>query len=435
MGAGMTAHYMLYDPTIDTLDVVEIEPAMVKLAKRIGPKVENTFNDARCRIHIEDAKTFFSARNRTYDVIVSEPSNPWVSGVSSLFSREFFSRIRRHINDGGLLVQWFHKYEADVTILASILKALGESFPVYDMYMAGSDLIIIAAKDEGTDISIKRDVFVFAPIAENLGSMGFTGIDDFRLLRYASREFLNPFVQSYPTPPNSDYHSFVDLYAVRHRFMGNSVKEIDDIREFIIPTRKIIFADTGYLSMTSWRTHPDIYNLSDIQKARALAQELAVSAFDKAPAGSQKESVSASVFILDYASVRPEKISFAQIQSAIIQILQKTLPYLSADEMRDIWEVIERKVSNREFTESEREWMGYFKAVCAYDLPEARRLSLELLPADSISGHYSNQMLIASLLASSKALGDTAEIGRVWDRYDERHRPPAAIRAVKAMLE
>jgi len=435
MGAGMTAHYMLYDPMIDTLDVVEIEPAMVKLAKQIGPKVENTFNDTRCHIHIEDAKTFFSARNRTYDVIVSEPSNPWVSGVSSLFSREFFSHIRRHINDGGLLVQWFHKYEADITILASILKALGESFPVYDMYMAGSDLIIIAAKDAGTDISVKRDVFVIAPIADNLGEMGFSGIDDFRLLRYASKEFLDPFVQGYNVPPNSDYHSFVDLYAVRHRFMGNVVKEIDDIREFIVPTRKIIFADTGYLSLTPKMTLPDLYNLQDIQKAKTLALELAISAFDETPAGSQRESVSASIFILDYASARPERISFSQIQSAVTQILQKTLPYLSADEMRDIWGIIERKLSNREFTESEKEWMSYFRAICAYDLPETRRLSLELLPTDSISSHYSNQMLIASLLASSKALGDTAGIGRVWEKYDERKRPPAAIRAAKAMLE
>jgi len=432
MGAGMTAHYMLCDPALERLDIVEIEPSMVKLAKRIGPKVENTFNDPRSHIYIEDAKTFFSARNRSYDVIVSEPSNPWVSGVSSLFSKEFFGSIRRHLNDGGILVQWFHKYEADVTILVSILKALGESFPVYDMYAAGSDLIIIAAKDAGADISLKRDVFVNAAIAQSMSKMGFSGIDDFKLLRYAGKEFLEAFISAYDTPANSDYHSFVDLYAVKYRFLGKRTEELDAIQNFIIPVKKIIFADTGYVSLTPRQTIPDLYNLLDIQNAKTLAQQLSLSARDSS--GGADESANAAVFILDYAAARPHKTSFAQIQSAVTQILQKTLPYLSADEMREVWEVIEKKTAGREFTANDREWMDYFKAVCNYDARETRRLSLSLLPADSISDHYSNRMLVASLLASSAALGDTSQTGRVWDIYDERKDPPAAIRAAKALM-
>jgi len=432
MGAGMTAHYMLYDPTIEQLDIVEIEPAMVKLAKQIGPKVENTFNDPRCHIYIEDAKTFFSAQNRTYDVIVSEPSNPWVSGVSSLFSKEFFNHIRRHLNDGGILVQWFHKYEADITILVSILKALGESFPAYEMYAAGSDLIIVAAKDADTDLSLKRDVFINAPLAESMKKMGFSGIDDFKLIRYAGKEFFQPFIETYDTPANSDYHSFVDLYAVKYRFLSKRAEELDAIRNFIIPVKKIIFADTGYVGMIPQRTIPDLYNLADIQNAKTLAQQLSLSAQDGL--GGADESASAAVFILDYAAARPHKTSFAQIQSAIIQVLQKTLPYLSADEMREVWEVIAQKTSGREYSEGEREWMNYFKAVCSYDISETRRLSLSLMPTDSISDHYSNQMLIASLLASSAVLGDTSKTGRVWEKYDEKKKPPAAIRAAKALM-
>jgi len=433
MGAGMTAHYMLYDQMIERLDIVEIEPSMVKLAQKIGPKVENTFNDPRSHIYIEDAKTFFSAQNRTYDVIVSEPSNPWVSGVSSLFSKEFFNHIRRHLNEGGILVQWFHKYEADITILVSILKALGESFPVYDMYAAGSDLIIIAAKDAGTDISLKRDVFVNAALAESMKKMGFAGIDDFKLIRYAGKEFIEPFIDTYDTPANSDYHSFVDLYAVKYRFLGKRVDELDAIQNFIIPVKKIVFADTGYVSLTPRQTIPDLYNLLDIQKAKTLSQQLSLSAQDDSGNGVD-ESASASVFILDYANARPHKTSFAQIQSAIIQVLQKTLPYLSADEMREVWEVIEKKTAGRAYSEEEMEWMSYFKAVCNYDIRETRRLSLSLLPTDSISDHYSNQMLIASLLASSAVLGDTSKTGRVWERYNEKKDPPAAIRAAKALM-
>jgi len=137
---------------------------------------------------------------------------------------------------------------------------------------------------------------------------------------------------------------------------------------------------------------------------------------------------------LDYAAARPGKTSFAQIQSAIIQILQKTLPYLSAEEMREVWATIEKKTEGRAYSESEWEWMHYFKAVCGYDLNETRRLSLSLMPPDSISDHYSNQMLIASLLASSAVLGDTSKTGRIWDKYDGRKNQPAAIRAARALM-
>ena len=437
MGAGMTAHYMLYDPTLESLDVVEIEPAMAKLAKKIGPKVANTFNDPRCHIRFDDAKTFFAAQNRAYDVIISEPSNPWVSGVSSLFSREFFRHIRGHINDGGILVQWFHKYEADVTILVSILKALGESFPKYELYMTGSDLIVIAAKDEDTDISLKRDVFIYDQLAENMKDMGFSGIDDFRLLRYADKTFFDPLINTYKTTPaNSDYHSYVDLYAAKHRFMGSAAKEIDQIREFIVPVKKMLLADTAYIGFIPTREYPDIYNLYDIHKAKSLAQEIVFNARvvnDDTTHG----SLSASIFVLDYAEARPQMITFKQIRSAIVQILQKTLPYLSAEETRELWDVIEGKVAKREFSETDKGWMDYFRALCNYDMSETRRLSLELLPMeeDTISDQFSNQMLITSLLTASAVTGDTGNVERVWDKYEYRKKPMAVIRAVRAVYK
>jgi len=432
LGAGMTSHYMLYDPNIEVLDVVEIEPAMVKLAQKIGPKVEKTFNDPRSNIYIEDAKTFFSAKNRKYDLIVSEPSNPWVSGVSSLFSKEFFSHIRRHLNEGGILVQWFHKYEADMSILVSILKALGESFPLYEMYTVGSDLIIIAAHEESTDLSLKRDVFALPEMSENLAQMGFGGLDDFRLMRYANQDFFAPLLATYDTPANSDYHSFVDLYAARKRFMGTSVEELGDMRDFIIPIKKIVFSDTSYHSLSPSRLLPALENLLEIQNAKLISQQLIASAHGDERA---TENAGAAVFILDYTRTHPQKVTFSQIQSAIIQIFKKTLPYLSSDEMREIWEVIEKKISSKEFEAGEKMWLDYFKALCNYDMPQIRQLSIELMPeSDTITDHYSNQMLLTSLFATSFVLGDMGDLERIWRRYEERKDPPAPVRAARALV-
>ncbi|MCL2688450.1 MAG: hypothetical protein FWE57_01210 [Chitinispirillia bacterium] len=447
MGSGMTSHYMLYDPQIELLDVIEIERAMVTLAEKIGPKVANNFTDPRCNIYIEDAKTFFAAQNRTYDVIISEPSNPWVSGVANLFSREFFSHIRRHINDGGVLVQWIQAYETDITVFASILKALGEYFPIYDIYMQSSDLLIIAAKDPGTDISIKRDIFQIEPMAKSLGAKGFAGLKDLKHLRVTDKKFFDSFINSYKVRPNSDFHSYVDHHAAKYRFKGSRIGELDQLKSFVIPVQRIISADTVYINLVHERRPansadtgsqslafgkrlPNILNLAPILRAKITAHELSQSA--------DTDTVDlASLLTIRYASARPGEVTFSQIENSILQILQSTLPYLSAKEMREIWDIIEKKVSNRQFTEEQAKWMAYYKSLCYYDIPEMRRLSFDLLPKDTtaIRHSYGNQMLLASMLASSVAMRDTTGIGQVWDRYTEKGRPSTPLRAVKSIIQ
>ena len=113
MGSGLTSHTLLAWPGFSSVDTIEIESAVVDAAHFFGSRVENIFLDPRSEIHIEDAKTFFSNHAKKYDIVISEPSNPWVSGVSSLFTEEFYSVIKKHLNDNGLFVQWIHTYEID----------------------------------------------------------------------------------------------------------------------------------------------------------------------------------------------------------------------------------------------------------------------------------------------------------------------------------
>src|SRR5471030_895637 len=111
MGTGLTTHTMLANPKIDAVDTIEIEPAMVEAARGFNARNANAYADPRSHIRIDDAKTFFSTYNVKYDIIISEPSNPWVSGVSSLFSSEFYHLVPRYLKPGGVLVQWFQLYE------------------------------------------------------------------------------------------------------------------------------------------------------------------------------------------------------------------------------------------------------------------------------------------------------------------------------------
>ena len=83
LGSGMTSHVMLASPAIERLDTVEIEAKMVEGARYFSPRNDRVYTDPRSQIIVDDARTYFSANQATYDIIVSEPSNPWVSGVAS----------------------------------------------------------------------------------------------------------------------------------------------------------------------------------------------------------------------------------------------------------------------------------------------------------------------------------------------------------------
>jgi spermidine synthase len=103
-GSGLTTHTLLGDPRVQRVDTIEIEPAMVEGARVFGDHVERAYDTRRSHIHFDDAKAFFAASLDRYDIIVSEPSNPWVSGVEGLFSAEFYRFVPRHLNPGGVFV-------------------------------------------------------------------------------------------------------------------------------------------------------------------------------------------------------------------------------------------------------------------------------------------------------------------------------------------
>jgi hypothetical protein len=132
-GSGLTSHALLASPP-RSVWTRSRSSARWSRPPAFMPRNARAYEDPRSHIHIEDAKTFFAASGTRYDVIVSEPSNPWVSGVSTLFSEEFYGQVKRHLKPEGVLVQWIHAYELDLPLLASIFNALGSHFADYAVY-------------------------------------------------------------------------------------------------------------------------------------------------------------------------------------------------------------------------------------------------------------------------------------------------------------
>ena len=167
-GSGMGAHYLLADPLLKDFDCVEIEQAMMELAKGFYPWNYRGYDDPRIHIFIDDATTFFHTNRRKYDMIISVPSNPWVSGVAGLFAHEFYAKMRRYMRPGALWVQWIQTYEFNDLMFLNILKALDTVFPYVSLYKSTDepDIIMIASDEPVIQKGIGRFSTDTALVAE-----------------------------------------------------------------------------------------------------------------------------------------------------------------------------------------------------------------------------------------------------------------------------
>jgi spermidine synthase/MFS family permease len=240
MGSGLTTHILLNSADLERVDTIEIEPAMIEAARGFRPRVENTFSDPRSHFHIDDAKSFFSANRSRYDIIVSEPSNPWVSGVASLFTDEFYRRVRTHLNPGGIFVQWLHVYETDFNLIASVMKAIGRNFPYYHLYAASDGDILIAAIEESKTPVFDKHEVVKKNLVKDLHRIDVNTIRDLELRYIGDRALLEPLFIYAPAPVNSDYFPILDLHAARARFVKSHAVQLAWLRSETLPALEML---------------------------------------------------------------------------------------------------------------------------------------------------------------------------------------------------
>jgi spermidine synthase len=222
-GSGMTSHVLLGNPRLEEVVTVEIEPEMVKGARVFYPANRRSYDDPRAKLVIDDAKSYFASEHRKFDLILSEPSNPWVSGVSGLFTTEFYGRVRQYLTDDGVLGQWIHTYELSDGLVLSVMAALHENFRSYEIYIvSGGDLLVVAsnrAQLPAPDWSVfqqpavRADLCRFRPVTPEV----------LEASRLVSRRELAPVLASFGQP-NSDYYPVLDLGAERRRYRRDSAR-------------------------------------------------------------------------------------------------------------------------------------------------------------------------------------------------------------------
>ena len=120
---------MLRYPDLESLDILEIERGVIEASKYFEPINHNPLADPRAHLILDDGRVHMTYTDEVYDVIASEPSNPWMSGVSNLFTVDFYRTARAHLAPGGVFAQWIQLYQISNDTFKAMIASLQEVFP------------------------------------------------------------------------------------------------------------------------------------------------------------------------------------------------------------------------------------------------------------------------------------------------------------------
>jgi len=195
-GSGVTAGSFVVYPTVEDIVIAEVEPLVTKASgQHFRDENNGVVDDRRTTIVYDDARHYILTSQQKFDVITSDPIHPWVKGTATLYSREYFELVKRHLNAGGIAAQWLPLYDSDRETVKSVLATFFDVFPEatiwsnhvggrgYDLVLLGQTSRTIINVDA---LQMQMDRQDHARVMKSLRDVGFESTTDV-LMTYAGR--------------------------------------------------------------------------------------------------------------------------------------------------------------------------------------------------------------------------------------------------------
>jgi spermidine synthase len=217
LGTGSTAGWLGAVDSIESVDVVELEPVVLRIAAACRAVNHDVLNNPKIRVHIGDAReTLLASRNR-YDLIFSEPSNPYRAGVASLFTREFYDAAAARLNPGGLFLQWVQAYEIDADTLRTVYATIGSTFPYTETWWtSGADLLLLASRDPVMhDVDVLRRRLASEPLASAMHNAWRTETAEGFLSHFVASAAVTAALSSTAAGLNTDDQTLIEFGFAR----------------------------------------------------------------------------------------------------------------------------------------------------------------------------------------------------------------------------
>ncbi len=170
LASGMTPGEALLHP-VKQMDILEINDQVVKACRDFfSPWNNRCLDDPRTRLIVQDGRNHLALTRECYDVIISEPSNPWMAGLANLYTVDFFRLARERLNDKGIFAQWLQSYEMDWKTFALLGRTFSEVFPEGALMKLGSGdyLLLGFAGGKGIDWRVAEENAKYARKSTNV---------------------------------------------------------------------------------------------------------------------------------------------------------------------------------------------------------------------------------------------------------------------------
>jgi hypothetical protein len=206
----MTAGEALRHP-LESLDVAEIEPAVVEASRFFERVNRRPLADPRTHLKLEDARQVLRRAERRYDAIVSHPSNPWLAGPSRLFTEEFFRLARARLEPGGLYVQWLQSYALAPDRVKAVARTFLAVFPHAALFEPGPGDLLLIGSESPIVLDPGRIGRAMGPVGDGLKPLGIEDAWDVLARWRMGTEDLRRFAG--PGPLNTDDNGLLEFAA------------------------------------------------------------------------------------------------------------------------------------------------------------------------------------------------------------------------------
>jgi spermidine synthase len=231
LGTGSTAGWIGAIPSVERVDVVELEPLILDVARACAAVNHDVMNNPKVRITIGDAREALLTSRERYDLIMSEPSNPYRAGIASLFTQEFYRAATDRLTEDGVFVQWIQAYEIDTPTLRTVYATLASVFPQIETWHTNpGDIVLVASKQRRTHrISDLTRRIAEEPYKSGL-NFAWRAVDVHGLLAHyiANDEMARRIARSTGVELNTDDRNIVEFRLARS--VGITLTTVADIR-------------------------------------------------------------------------------------------------------------------------------------------------------------------------------------------------------------
>jgi len=281
LGGGFTLSAIEDFNEVRAIDVVEINPAVVEATmEEFSELNDHALSDPRANLVVADARNFLLVNDRKYDVVISEPSNPWLGGESGLFTEEFYRLVKKRLEEDGVFVQWVPLYDLRAEDLKVLLKTFQKVFTHTHTFLTASagDMIVVgSAKDMDYDYKLmkdrlsrpvlKRRFTVFAASSERQRTAN-QDIESFFSYYALSPEEVRSYASG-ARDTNRDDHPLIEFASARFNFMNTTrTSSILDIVHFKLESSSAILVSPPISNLTARVGERDVFGLFEMEVER-----------------------------------------------------------------------------------------------------------------------------------------------------------------------